>query len=149
MRALIDWSYDLLSPEEQRLFGRLAVFAGGWTLDAAVAVCSGAEVDDDAMFTLLGSLVDKSLVSADLEAAEPRYRLAESAREYAREKLAERGELGAAVARQRLYLRDLFAAARTRAERTGWSRRSVHCCGMSSTMCVLRSTRQPAVTCPS
>ncbi|MGD0471797.1 MAG: LuxR C-terminal-related transcriptional regulator [Candidatus Velthaea sp.] len=121
MRVLIDWSYNLLAPAEQRLFERLAVFAGGCTLAAAVAVCSGAEVDDDAMFTLLGSLVDKSLVSADLEAAEPRYRLAESAREYAREKLAERGELGAAVARQRLYLRDLFAAARTRAERTGWS----------------------------
>ncbi len=92
MRALFDWSYKLLSPPEQRLFDRLSVFAGGWTLQLADAVCAGDGVEESALFELMASLVDKSLVVAELEAAEPRYRLSESAREYAREKLAERGE---------------------------------------------------------
>ena len=99
MRALFDWSYQLLSPAEQRLFDRLSVFAGGWTFEMADAVCAGDDLESDTPFELLASLVGKSLVAADLEAAEPHYRLSEPAREYAREKLAARGE-DEAVARR-------------------------------------------------
>jgi len=88
MRALIDWSYDLLSAEEQRLFRRLSIFAGGWTLDTAGEVCAGDDVLD-----LLSALVDKSLVVAEPAGEQQRYRLLESTREYARERLAQSGEL--------------------------------------------------------
>lgn len=97
MRALIDWSYDLLSPEERRLFEVLSVFAGGCTFDAAVAVSVGPEnaSDDtarDHVFGLLSSLVDKSLVQADVGSAEPRFLLLDSFSEYAHEALVARGE---------------------------------------------------------
>jgi predicted ATPase len=92
MRALIDWSYDLLAPPEQRLFERLSIFAGGCSLTAAATVCAHDEVDEFGVLELLSALVDKSLVVADLSGSEPRYRLLESVREYAREKLAARGE---------------------------------------------------------
>ncbi len=86
MRATIDWSYDLLSADEQRCLRCCAVFAGNFSLDAASAVCAGGD-DAWAVTESLSSLVDKSLVV--LEAAEPqhRYRLLEPIREYAQEKL--------------------------------------------------------------
>ena len=87
MRALIDWSYDLLSDQERTLFRRLSIFAGGFTLETATAVCVDDVVDELAVLDLLGSLVDKSLVQADHIADTTRYRLLESTREYAREKL--------------------------------------------------------------
>lgn len=92
MRGAIDWSYDLLSTEERRVFERLSVFSGGCTLASAAVVCldeSTAELD---AFEVLSSLVDKSLVVADFESGEPRYRLLESFRHYGREKLAASGE---------------------------------------------------------
>ena len=92
MRALIDWSYDLLSEPERRLFERLSVFAGGSTLGAMAAVFGEDSVDELAVLDLLSSLVDKSLVVADLDVPEPRYRLLESSRQYAYEKLTARGE---------------------------------------------------------
>jgi hypothetical protein len=92
MRALIDWSYDLLTPPEQRLFERLSIFAGGCTLAAAANVYADAAVDDLGVLELLSSLFDKSLVVADFEGREPRYSLLESFRQYGREKLATRGE---------------------------------------------------------
>jgi predicted ATPase/transcriptional regulator with XRE-family HTH domain len=92
MRALIDWSYDLLDPAEQRLFEQLSIFAGGCTLAAAAAVHAEDVVDELGVLELLSSLVDKSLVVADLDVPEPRYRLLESSRQYADEKLAARGE---------------------------------------------------------
>jgi predicted ATPase/class 3 adenylate cyclase len=99
MRALIDWSYDLLSQKEQRLFRRLTIFAGGWTLETVSAVCCDNERDfhDDAIeswevFDLLSSLVDKSLVQAEQFGSETRYRLLESTREYAHGQLVEQGE---------------------------------------------------------
>jgi non-specific serine/threonine protein kinase len=92
MRALFDWSYKLLSRPEQFFFDRLSVFAGGWTLESAAAVCVGEAVEEGAVLELLASLVEKSLAATDLEAAGPRYRLSESAREYARERLAAHGE---------------------------------------------------------
>jgi len=87
LRALIDWSYDLLTPEEQVLLRRLSVFAGGWTLEAAEAVCSADALD------LLTSLVDKSLAVYEEQAGEARYRLLETVREYARDRLLESGEM--------------------------------------------------------
>jgi non-specific serine/threonine protein kinase len=85
LRALIDWSYNLLSDDEKVFLQRLSIFMGGWTLEAAEAVCGNADALD-----LLTHLVDKSLVSVDLEhGEEPRYYLLETVRQYAREKLVE------------------------------------------------------------
>jgi predicted ATPase len=64
LRATLDWSHDLLSEDEKVLFRRLSVFAGGWTLEAAEAVCSGGGVEQEDVLDLLGTLVDKSLVVA-------------------------------------------------------------------------------------
>jgi predicted ATPase/transcriptional regulator with XRE-family HTH domain len=92
MHATIDWSYDLLALAEQKVFERLSVFAGGCTLASATAVCVGEDIVEDDVFELLSSLVDKSLVVADFDGNEPRYRLLESFSEYGREKLLGRGE---------------------------------------------------------
>ena len=109
MRATIDWSYDLLAAPEQRLFERLSVFAGGCTLAAATAVCRGEETAEADVFELLSSLLDKSLVVADLEGSETRYRLLESFREYAREKLAARGDRDMVAQRHTLAYLELAA----------------------------------------
>ncbi|MBV9439617.1 MAG: tetratricopeptide repeat protein [Candidatus Eremiobacteraeota bacterium] len=92
MRALIDWSYDLLPEEDRTLFRRLAIFAGGFTLDLVTRVCSDATLAAGDMLDLLTSLVDKSLVQADPGSSATRYRLLESTRQYAREKLVAAGE---------------------------------------------------------
>lgn len=83
MRAVIDWSYNLLSEEEQLLMQRLSVFVGGWTLDAAEAVCAEGDILD-----LLARLVDKSLVITNHEHVDKtRYHYLETIRQYAHEKL--------------------------------------------------------------
>jgi diguanylate cyclase (GGDEF)-like protein len=87
MRALVDWSYDLLSLEEQLVFRRLSVFVGGWTLEAMSEICAGPELDEDDILDLLGGLVRKSLVVDSIDNSTSRYRLLESVREYAGEKL--------------------------------------------------------------
>jgi predicted ATPase/class 3 adenylate cyclase len=87
MRALIDWSYDLLSETEKTLLRRVAIFGGGWTLEAAREVCADEHIESWDVVDLLTSLVDKSLVVAELQGTSPRYRLLESTREYALEKL--------------------------------------------------------------
>jgi predicted ATPase len=91
MRALIDWSYDLLSEQEQTLFRKLSIFAGGCTLQTATAVCGDGK-DELARLEHLSSLVDKSLLQAEPSEAGTRYELLESTRQYARERLAEHGE---------------------------------------------------------
>ena len=88
LRALIDWSYDLLSSEERSVFGRLSVFAGGWTLDAAEVVASGGDVAEWQVLDLLAALVGKSLVQAEVIHGSTRYRLLETVRHYAAERLA-------------------------------------------------------------
>ncbi len=98
MRALIDWSHDLLSEQERALFRKLAVFSGGFTLETASAVCGDETLDEIAVLELLTSLVDKSLVHSEPSGSVTRYRLLESTRQYASEKLVENGE-DAAVAR--------------------------------------------------
>ncbi|HXO17529.1 MAG TPA: hypothetical protein VN909_05115, partial [Candidatus Dormibacteraeota bacterium] len=94
MRALIDWSYDLLGDREQRVFRRLSLFAGGWTLPAAAVVCSDSDV-----LGVLGSLIDKSLVVAQIGGEDERYDLLESTRAYAFEKLDRAGERHATARR--------------------------------------------------
>jgi len=86
LAALIDWSYDLLTPEERILFSRLAVFVGNFSLDAASDVCSGGAVAESDVFELTNSLADKSLLVVDT-ACEVCYRLLESTRDYALQKL--------------------------------------------------------------
>ena len=88
LRALIDWSYELLPEGERAIFERMAVFAGGCTLAAAEHVC-GAEPGDAAVLDALGRLADKSLVAFD--AAADRYRMLETVREYAQSRLVESG----------------------------------------------------------
>src|SRR5205807_149127 len=85
LRGSIDWSYRLLSGDERVLLRRLSVFAGGFTLDAAEAVAGCEPLDEPAILDLLQSLVDKSLVIADLWGDEARYRLLETIRQYAAE----------------------------------------------------------------
>ena len=93
LRGSLDWSHTLLSESEQKLFGRLSAFAGGWNLEAAEAVCPGAGVDRDEVFDLLGALVGKSLVVARTSTdGVMRYRMLEVVRQYATEKLEECGE---------------------------------------------------------
>lgn len=92
IRATLDWSYHLLSAPQQRLLRRLAVFAGGWTLEAAEGVCAGEDVERAAILDLLGQLVDQSLVMVEERDGSPRYRLLETIREYAKEKLRDSGE---------------------------------------------------------
>jgi predicted ATPase/DNA-binding CsgD family transcriptional regulator len=93
LRATLQWSYELLDEAERLLLRRLSVFVGGFTLEAAEAVCAGEAVEGGWVLDLLSSLVDKSLVAAE---AGPegylRYRMLEPVRQYAREQLEESGE---------------------------------------------------------
>ena len=93
MWATIDWSYKLLSSQEQHLFDRLSVFAGSCALKTITTICSDAEIEPSSIRDVVWALADKSLVVAERSAEETRYRLLESSREYARERLVERGEL--------------------------------------------------------
>ncbi|MFD4180577.1 LuxR C-terminal-related transcriptional regulator, partial [Rhodococcus sp. NPDC058514] len=102
LRASVDWSHTLLTEPERTLFRRLAVFRGGFDVDAAHAVCGD---ESEAFETLdgLAQLVDKSLVTADDHCRATRYRLLETVRQYALEKLGESGEADAVRARHRDY----------------------------------------------
>ena len=93
LRATIEWSYNLLSEKENLLFRRLAVFGGGWTLEAAEKLCSGMNIESGEVLNLLSQLVDKSLVLVEIKGGEPRYRRLETIRQFAREKLSESGEI--------------------------------------------------------
>jgi predicted ATPase/DNA-binding XRE family transcriptional regulator len=93
LNALIDWSHDLLVESERVLFRRLAVFAGGWTLEAAEGVCVGDVVESDNVLDLITQLVNKSLVIGEREQGrEARYRMLETIHQYASERLLEAGE---------------------------------------------------------
>ncbi|MEO6912997.1 MAG: hypothetical protein ABI182_03120, partial [Candidatus Baltobacteraceae bacterium] len=92
MRALIDWSYDLLSENEKAVFRRVSVFAGSFSLDAAGEVCSDEGLGQWDVLDVLSGLVDKSLLVADLAGSEQRYHLLVSTRQYALERLAETPE---------------------------------------------------------
>jgi predicted ATPase/class 3 adenylate cyclase len=102
LRALIDWSYDLLSDEEKRLLQFASVFVGGWTLDALEAVS-----DDPDTLELFEQLVNKSLVVTEERENEMRYFILETIRQYAREKLFDAGQAPAARDRHFIYFDDL------------------------------------------
>ena len=89
LRALIDWSYDLLAEAERVLLRRLSVFSGGWNLEAAEAVCSGDGIEEEAVLDLLTALVEKSLVVYEGQEGAARYRLLETVRQYGRDRLLE------------------------------------------------------------
>lgn len=92
LRALIDWSYDLLEDNQKLLFERLTVFSNGWTLEASEAICADEEnLNSWEILDLLIALVDKSLVLYHEKAGAGRYRMTESLREYAQEKFAQAG----------------------------------------------------------
>ena len=93
LRALIDWSYDILSDNERLLLRRLSVFVGGWTLETAEEVCAGDGIESYDILDLLTQLVNKSLVVVieHSQSGEIRYRMLETIRQYAREKLMEKG----------------------------------------------------------
>lgn len=92
LRAALDWSYDLLLEKERAALRRLSVFAGGWTLEAAEAICSGEEIEATDILDLLTQLVDKSLVVAETQGGQGRYRLLQTIRQYSRDRLLEAGE---------------------------------------------------------
>ena len=106
LRATIDWSFELLGRDEQHTLVQLGTFSGGWTLDAATAVCADGSIAPNALPALLATLVDKSLVSVDLRGSEPRYRLLETTRAYARERIST-AAAGDAERRQAAYYSDL------------------------------------------
>ena len=94
LRAVVDWSYDLLFEDERRLFARLSVFAGGCELAAAEAVCSDDQVPRDEILDILSRLVDKSLVTVDIGSTPARYSQLQTLWEYAREHLVDSVERG-------------------------------------------------------
>ncbi|HZO32835.1 MAG TPA: hypothetical protein VFH48_43385 [Chloroflexota bacterium] len=113
LHAAIAWSYELLSERERVLFRRLSVFAGGWTVEAAEGICSGDGIAAEDVLDLLLKLVERSLVVADRSGPAVRYRMLETIREYAAERLREAGE----EAMLRTRHRDCLLAM---AERTIW-----------------------------
>jgi predicted ATPase/class 3 adenylate cyclase len=109
LRASVDWSHALLSEPERVLLRQLAVFLGGFDVDAAQAVAGGAQMARFLVLDLLSLLVDKSLVVADNSGGATRYRLLETVRQYAAEKLGESGEADAARTRHRDHYTALAA----------------------------------------
>ena len=103
LRALVDWSYDLLSEHEQLLLQRLSSFAGGCDLRAAEEVCGAEPLLPEDIVDLLASLVDKSLVLPEAGGEGSRYRMLETIRDYARLKLIESGDLDGASSRHCNY----------------------------------------------
>jgi predicted ATPase/class 3 adenylate cyclase len=115
LRAAIDWSFQLLTRPEQALLARLAVFAGGCTLEAAEEVCGGEGMDPDAVFELLASLVARSLVVAEDHGPVTRYRLLETIRQYGQERLEQAGEAERWRARHASYYASLLPRVRDHA----------------------------------
>jgi predicted ATPase/class 3 adenylate cyclase/DNA-binding CsgD family transcriptional regulator len=110
LRASVDWSHALLTAPERILFRRLSVFLGGFDLDAAQAVAGGGEVERYQILDQLALLVDKSLVAADNAAGRTRYRMLETVRQYALEKLGESGEGDEVRNRHRDHYSNMAAA---------------------------------------
>jgi predicted ATPase/class 3 adenylate cyclase len=115
LRALIDWSYDLLPGDEQQLFQRLSVFAGGWSLEAVEAVGADSDLERALVLDRLAHLVEKSLVAMDADGA--RYRMLDTVRQYALERLSEARNESAVHDRHRDFF--LALAERARPELVG------------------------------
>ncbi|MGC4042410.1 MAG: tetratricopeptide repeat protein [Armatimonas sp.] len=110
LRALIDWSYDLLTQQEKDLLCRLSVFSGGWSLEAAESVCQSDQNEDWEILDHLTNLTDKSLVTVEPDEHQTRYRLLETVRQYAHEHLKETGESETVRERHRDYYCTWLAA---------------------------------------
>jgi predicted ATPase len=113
LRAMLDWSYDLLPNAERTILKRLAVFAGGFTLEAACAVVATPDTDARTIVDGIVNLIAKSLINVDPEAQRRRYGLLETVRAYALEKLAEAAEVGSTRLRHAQYFQALFQQAET------------------------------------
>lgn len=113
LRSLVDWSHDLLAGPERILLRRLAVFAGGWTLEAAESVCAGEGLPASGVLDALSHLVEKSLVLPDEKAAGPRYGMLETIRQYGLEKLVAAGEAEALRTRHLDHFVELAEGVRT------------------------------------
>ncbi len=113
MQAALDWSYRLLTPPAQVVFRRLAVFAGGCSLEAAEAVCCDGEIAGRHVLGLLTRLVDTSLVQVDTLDGRARYRLLEPVRQYAQQRLLTSGEAPAVAGRHASYFLELAEQAET------------------------------------
>ncbi len=105
LAAAFDWSYGLLAPREQRFFRALGIFAGSFTLEAALEICCDDGADELHALELLGALVDASLVVANVSGEATRYRLLETTRAYATDALAREGETTRLAARHLAYYR--------------------------------------------
>ena len=127
LRALVDWSYELLNQNEQMVLRRLAVFVGGFDLEAAEKVCGVEPIEDLVVLDLLGSLVDKSLAMLEESQDGSRYRMLETIRDYAADKLKEDADEAAAAAeRHNQYYFHLAIEARDGidgAEQARWLKR--------------------------
>jgi predicted ATPase/transcriptional regulator with XRE-family HTH domain len=125
--AAVEWSYQLLAPHEQVALRRLAVFAGGWTLTAAVAVCAAADLPASALRGAVLALADASLIQPEDDDGETRYRLLEMVRAYSRARLEETGDAQATFARLLAWGRALVEEAephlRGGPQQPGWLRR--------------------------
>jgi non-specific serine/threonine protein kinase len=112
LRLAISWSYDLLTDDERTTFRRVAVFAGGWTLDAARDVVGSSSADDTLVLETLDGLVDKSLLRVDFQPdGEPRFSMLETIREFAAGKLMSAGEVEATQALHAAWCLSLAEAA--------------------------------------
>ena len=120
--ATMEWSHDLLSQKERLLFRRLSVFAGGFSLDAAEAVCAGEGIEMDDVLDLLSRLADKSLVVVQERDGEARYQLLETIRQYGKEKLYKSGEAPVTQTRHSLFY--LGLAEQAEPELTGTGQRA-------------------------
>jgi predicted ATPase/DNA-binding SARP family transcriptional activator len=122
LRATVDWSWDLLEEPDRRLLRRLSVFSGGWTVEAAEAVCGGDGLDPAEVLDGLFRLVDRSLVVAAGGGQPARFRMLESLRAYAAERLAEAGETGVLEARHTGWFLEVAERAAVHRTRRRWLR---------------------------
>ncbi len=121
LESMLDWSHRMLEPPEQRLFRRLGVFRGSFSLEAAERVCAGDELDVADVLDLLAVLIDRSLVQVVEPAGELRYRLLATVRQYAAAKLREEPEAAAVHVRHAEYFRALTVSARAELARPAQS----------------------------
>jgi predicted ATPase len=119
LQAVIDWSYDLLSEKERAFLCCLAVFVGGWTLEAAEAVC-GEDIPAHEVIDYMASLVDKSLVeAAEAKGGEARYRMLETMRQYGQERFQEAGQMAVVQHSHALFFAELAEKAEQGLRDTG------------------------------
>lgn len=112
LRALVDWSHDLLSPEEQLLWHRLSIFSGSFSLEGAGEVCAGGGIEEYEVLDLLGQLIDKSIVLSDAKPSGTRYRLLETIRAYGLAKLDAAGAMNTMRERHLQWLVSMSRAVR-------------------------------------